>query len=367
MGRERGVPVPDRMDPPERVPVRKRRSPGHTNVTINDVASTAGVSPATVSRVLNGSYPVATTTREQVTRVVHELGYIRNAHAQALRGNSIAVVGVIIHSIADPYFSEIVAGIQDVANEAQRLVVLCNSSRNALSELKYIEMLRGQRVSAVILAGGAIEDPTYLRDLRRQTRSMQQEGVRMVICGRYSSVVTDVVVPDNRGGAQKLTQYVVDMGHRYIGEITGPANFSTTQERSLGHRAALELAGINRPDSMCRSGGFTRDGGYEATRALLASGQRMTAIFAANDLMAVGALAALREANLRVPQDVSVVGFDDISTVRDVVPPLTTARVPMREMGRRSMQLALERTAQPGRIEVMPVEVVERDSVARSS
>ncbi len=347
---------------------RSRRRPSNgAAVTISDVARHAGVSPATVSRVLNGGYPVATQTRSQVERVVHELGYVRNAHAQALRGTSTGVVGVIIHDVADPYFAEIVAGIQEVAAANRRLVVLCNSLRDPEGELAYLELLRAQRVTAVILAGGAIENAAYLRALQRQARGLRQQGTRIVMCGRYSSVTTDVVVPDNRGGAERITRHLLERGHRQIAEIMGPANFSTTEERSAGHRKALADAGVDRDPALVAHGGFTRDGGYEAACAILDSGADVTAIFAANDLMAVGALAAIREAGLRVPDDVSVVGFDDIPTVRDVVPGLTTIRVPMREMGRRSMQVTLGTARRGSRQETLPVELVERDSVAAPS
>jgi LacI family transcriptional regulator, galactose operon repressor len=335
------------------------------NVTISNVASKAGVSPTTVSRVLNGGYPVAKDTRAQVEKVVRDLGYIRNAHAQALRRTSTGVIGVIIHDVADPYFSEIVAGIQEVAAANNRLVVLCNSLRDPKSEMQYVQMLRGQRVDAVILTGGAIEDAEYLRAIRNDARALKQQGSRMVICGRYSSVNTDVVVPDNRAGAELLTRYLLDKGHRKIVEMMGPPRFSTTDERSTGHRKALHDAGVERDPGLAVAAGFTRDGGYEATKELIASGAKFTAIYAANDLMALGALTALREARLRVPEDVSLVGFDDIPTVRDVMPGLTTVRVPMREMGRRSMQVALDGGGHRPRVQVLPVELIERESVAR--
>lgn len=343
-----------------------RRSGGGalSNVTISDVASGARVSPATVSRVLNGGYPVAPGTRQQVEKVIRELGYVRNAHARALRTASSGVVGVIIHDVADPYFSEIVAGIQEVAAASHRLVLLCNSLRDAQSELDYIQMLRGQRVGALILAGGAIEDADYLRALRREAAGLKQQGARIVMCGRYSSVVTDVVMPDNRRGAELLTRFLIDRGHREIAEITGPANFSTTDDRSAGHRHALAESGVDRDDALVRAGDFSRDGGYEAMLQLIASGAYFTAVYAANDQTAVGALAALREAGLRVPDDVSLAGFDDIPTVRDVVPGLTTVRVPMREMGRRSVHLALSAPGRRPRKELLPVELVVRDSVA---
>ena len=334
------------------------------NVTISNVANQAGVSPTTVSRVLNGGYPVAQETRAQVEKVVRDLGYIRNAHAQALRRTSTGVIGVIIHDVADPYFSEIVAGIQEVGAAQGKLVVLCNSLRDPRSELQYVQMLRGQRVDALILTGGAIEDAEYLRSIRNDARALKLQGSRMVICGRYSSVNTDVVVPDNHAGAQMLTAYLLRRGHRRIVELMGPPHFSTTDERSAGHREALRDAGITRDPALAIPGGFTRDGGYEATQRLLASKSKFTAIYAANDLMALGALTALREAGVRVPDHVSLVGFDDIPTVRDVTPGLTTVRVPMREMGRRSMQIALGAGGHKARVQVLPVELVERESVA---
>jgi LacI family transcriptional regulator len=329
---------------------------------MRDVADHAGVSPATVSRVLNGGYPVAGLTRAHVEKAVRALGYVRNAHAQALRRTSTGVVGVIIHDVADPYFAEIVAGVQEVAADNGVLVVLCNSLRNPDSELRYVEMLRGQRVDAVVLAGGAIEDAGYRRALQRQALELDRQGTPIVMCGRYS-LKTHAVLPDNRGGAEMLTRHLLGRGHRRIAEITGPPLFSTTEERSAGHRAALEGAAVELDPSLTLPGHFTRDGGYEATRALIAGRRDFTAIFAANDLMAVGALAALREAGLGVPGDVSVVGFDDVPTVRDVVPGLTTVSVPMREMGRRSLRIGLARAGGGARVEILPVHLVERESV----
>jgi LacI family transcriptional regulator len=332
------------------------------NATIRDVAEQAGVSPATVSRVLNGGYPVAKLTRAQVEKAVRDLGYVRNAHAQALRGTSTSVVGVIIHDVADPYFAEIVAGIQEAAADSGALVVVCNSLRNPDSELRYVEMLRGQRVDVIVLAGGAIEDTAYRRALQRQAQELHRQGTPIVMCGRYS-LKTHAVLPDNRGGADRLTRHLLEWGHRRIAEITGPPLFSTTEERSAGHRGAMLAAGLERDPSLTLAGHFTRDGGYEAARALIGRLGDCTAIVAANDLMAVGALAALREAGLRVPGDVSLVGFDDVPTVRDVVPGLTTVRVPMREMGRRSVRIGLARFLGKPQVEILPVHLVERESV----
>jgi LacI family transcriptional regulator len=339
------------------------RASGPSITTITDVARLADVSPTTVSRVLNGGYPVSDATRTRVQHAVRELAYVRNAHAQALRIASSGLIGVIIHDVADPYFAEIVAGIQEVAAAGQRLVVLCNSLRDPGSELRYLEMLRGQRADAVILAGGAIGDPEYLAELPRQASWLKQQGARMVMCGRYA-LDADAVLPDNRGGAHLATRYLLERGHRSIAEISGPPDFSTTEERSAGLDTALREAGIARDPTLTVSGHFSRDGGYEAARRLLRECDRFSAIFAANDMMALGALAAVREAGLRVPDDVSLVGFDDLPILRDVVPGITTIRVPMREMGRRCMTLAMGVARRAPRLETLAVELIERESVA---
>ncbi len=331
--------------------------------TISDVARHAGVSPATVSRVLNSDYPVSATTRARVTEAVRELSYVRNAHARALRSTSTAVVGVVIHDVSDPFFSEIVAGIQEVATANHKLVVLCNSPRDLASELLYLDLLRGQRVDAVILTGGAIGVPGYERELSKQARALRLEGSRLILCGRRAQTV-DSVLADNMGGAELLGRYLIERGHRRIAEVTGPVGFSTSNERSAGLRRALREAGVSAEPVAVVSGAFSRDGGYEATRQLLGGNVAFTAIFAANDLMAVGALAALREAGLAVPGDVSLVGFDDIPTMRDILPGITTVRVPMREMGRQSMERALQETARRATTQLLPVQLVERTTVA---
>ena len=345
------------------MPRSTRRSNGRANVTISDVADHASVSPATVSRVLNGTYPVAGMTRARVEKAVRELGYVRNAHAQALRGTSTEVVGVIIDDVADPYFSEIMAGVQEGAAPRGALIVLCNSLRDPDSELQYLEMLRGQRVAAVIVAGGAREDRGHLRALQRGVRGLRQQGVAVVMCGRRLPG-TDAVLPDDHAGAAMITRHLLERGHRRIVEITGIPSFSTSTDRSAGHLEALTACAIERDPRLATAGHFTRDGGYEAMRGLLAGGAEFTAVFAANDLMAMGALAALHDAGLRVPEDVSVAGFDDVPIVRDILPGLTTVRVPMREMGRRSLRLALAGGARRPEEVLLPVEVVERASVA---
>jgi LacI family transcriptional regulator len=333
------------------------------SVTMSDVASRASVSLATVSRVVNGNYPVAETTRERVLAAIRDLGYVVNAHARALITASTGTVGVIVHDSSDPYFGEIVRGVQQVADEGGHFVVLCNSLRDPEREIIYIEMLRSQRVDAVILAGGYIEDDEYLMVLAEQARGLRSHGARLVMCGHHP-VRAHAVVPENAAGAYRMTTELLRLGHRRIAHLAGPPRFSTTHERMRGHRGALEAFGISPDPALAVAGDFTRDGGLRACTELLDSGAEFSAIFAANDMTAVGALVALRERGIAVPGDVSVVGYDDLPLSRDITPALTTVRVPMVEMGRQAMRLAVGAEDGEEHVVRLPTELVARASVA---
>jgi LacI family transcriptional regulator len=328
---------------------------------ITDVARRAGVSTATVSRVLNRNYPVSDGVRQRVLEAVRDLGYVANAHARALLTSTSGTVGVILHDVSDPYFAEVVRGIQEVAGQHDRLVVICNSLREPAREITYIEMLRAQRVDAIIMAGGHILDDDYVMALREQALQLRAQGSRLVLCGRHP-VRADAVVPDNTVGAARLVRHLLAAGHRRVAHIRGPENFSTTQDRVDGYLGALASYGIDPDPALFVTGEFDREGGHTATGRLLDAGTDFTAIFAANDLAAVGAMTRLHERGLRVPEDVSVTGFDDVPVARDVTPSLTTVRVPMVEMGRQSMRLALRDPEAPVEVVRLQTELVERRS-----
>ena len=331
--------------------------------TMSDVAKRARVSVATVSRVLNDNYPVATSTRGRVEAAVRDLGYVANAHARALIKATSGTVGVILHDISDPYFAEIVRGIQEVADEAGRLLVLCSSLRDPSREITYIEMLRGQRVDAVILTSGYVEDDEFVVALQEQARGLRAQGSRLVLCGQYP-IRAPAVVPDNAGGAFRVTRELLEVGHMRIAHLAGPPRFSTTEDRLRGYQGALASFGLRPDEELIVTGDFSREGGHSACLKLIDSGARFSAIFAGNDIMAIGALAALRERGLEVPRDVSLVGFDDIPISRDLTPALTTVAVPMAEIGRRAMQLALYQPPPDDSVTRLPTELVRRSSVA---
>ncbi len=332
-------------------------------VTLADVARRAGVSLATASRVLNGSArAVSDEMRVRVTAAARELNYVPNAHAQALVRSTTRTVGVIVHDVGDPYFAEILRGIQQSAADAGRLMIVCNTFRDPQRELEYIRLLQMQRVEAIILAGSGLDDRAHSRALIDQLDSFASLGGRVAVIGRHH-IAADAVIPDNVGGARALAHHLLDLGHRSFGVIDGPALLTTSRDRKSGFVQALAACGITLAPEAIMTGDFTRDGGANAAVALLERFPLMTAIFAMNDVMAIGALAALRQRGIAVPEQVSLVGFDDIPIAGDVTPALTTVRVPMSQLGAEALALALS-AEETLRTVYLPTEVIIRQSTA---
>jgi len=330
--------------------------------TLAEVAARAGVSLATASRSLNGSKRgVAEDLRARVLAAAKELGYVPNAHAQALARSSTSLVGVIVHDVSDPYFSEITRGIQNVAGGSGRLVTFCNSYREPAREMEYVRLLHAQRVEALIMAGSGLDDRAYSQAMADQLEAFTASGGRVAFIGRHN-IPGDAVVPDNVGGARALGRLLAELGHRRIGVIGGPPLVTTSRDRLDGFRSGLRDYGITLAPEQIAGGDFSRDGGARAAIELTERDPELTVIFALNDLMAVGALTALRERGIGVPDQIAVAGFDDIPLAADVTPALTTVRVPMIEMGARAMTLALQPSDSELRIEHLPTEVIIRAS-----
>ncbi|MET8526467.1 LacI family DNA-binding transcriptional regulator [Micromonospora sp. NPDC005172] len=330
--------------------------------TLSDVARRAGVSPATASRVINGSSkPVTDELRERVLAAVAELQYVPNAHAQLLARSHRSAVGVIVHDVSDPYFAEITRGLQRVATDQGRLLMICNSYRDPDRELEYVELLRGHQVAALILAGSGYHDDAFTRQLNEKLAAYEATGGRVAVIGRHEHS-GDAVMPDNRAGGDLAGRALCELGHRAIGVVAGPRILTTTTDRLAGLRQALTAYGLDLPERRVRYAEFDRDGGAEATARLLDADPELTAIVALNDSMAIGALATLRARSLAVPGQISVVGFDDMPIARDVTPALTTVRLPLVDMGVRAMSLVLGTAAPTPRIEVLPAELIRRDT-----
>jgi LacI family transcriptional regulator len=334
------------------------------------VARLSGVSLATASRVLNpnNDHPVSARTRARVEAAAAELDYSSNALARSLKTRRTRTVAVIVHDIRDPYFNECARGIADVAEEAGYLSMVCNSDRNPETELRYVQTVQEHRVAGVLFVGGGLESPGYRTRLRGQLKAMRGYGGHAIALGPRGDRLP-AEVPDNRGGARLATEHLIALGHERIAYLDGPPGLRTSRERLDGHRDAVEAAGLTFDERLVRGGGYTPEGGAEATLRLLDDELEFTAIFASNDAMALGSLQAMAERGLRAPDHLSLIGFDDIPAVRWVSPPLTTVRVPMHEIGaagmRRLLALLDEDAPLPlGRVNVHPTQLVVRGSTA---
>jgi LacI family transcriptional regulator len=331
-------------------------------VTLADVARRAEVSLATASRVINGSDRQVTPELEQrVITAAADLGYTPNAHAQALARSASNVVGLVIHDITDPYFSSIANGVIRVADRHGLIVMLGTTFRDPRKEIEYASMLRAQRVRALIFVGTRPSSRAMTSRLATELESFVAAGGRAA-CVSQARLPIDTVVPENRAGARKLARELVALGHKRFAALTAPRSLLTAQERLAGFRDGLAEAHIDLPDEAVTSGPLTRDGGYAAAHELIDRQTGATCVFAVTDVMAVGAMAALRERGISVPGDLSIAGFDDIDTLKDLTPALTTVRLPLQEMGVRAAELVLDGGRPTPRVIRVPGDVVLRES-----
>lgn len=313
-------------------------------VTLSLVAQRAGVSLATASRVLHGSggRVVGDALRARVFAAASELRYVSNGPAQALARASSSVVGLVVHDVADPYFSAIAAGAMRVARAHGLMVMLAATFRDRDLELEYLDALRAQRARAALLAGSGFTDSGYTARLAAQIEAFEKQGGRVALVGQHG-VRADAVLPDHRGGAAQAVRHLWELGHRQIAVICGPRELETVAHRLEGARSGLRAVGAQLPEDHVVEADFTREGGQAAAVELLRRIPDVTAIFALNDLMAAGVLAAVRDDQRRaVPHDVSVIGFDDLPQAADLHPALTTVRLPLEEIGERALRLILE-------------------------
>ena len=347
---------------------------GNRAATIRDVATRAGVSVATVSRVITGNYPVAGPTRAKVLRAVRDLDYVVNAHARALAGNRSKIIAVLLSDITSPFYNRIVFGVEQQATAEDRLCMVCATQGDPEREVQLVEMLREQSVDAVVLVGGVIDSPEYRERMARLARLLDGAGSRLVVCGRPSpgtDLPVTVVEYDNTGGAFAATSHLLSQGHRRILFLGGIEADTTTAPRLAGYRKALAAYGLPTDDArLVLTGGQTGEFAYRTLKARLAeTGGKpdFTAIVAWDDLVAAKALVALREAGVSVPGEVSVVGYNDEPIAQDVWPALTTVSIPHMELGREAVRLALHRNDPAiGRSQhvTLGTHVIVRDSVS---
>jgi LacI family transcriptional regulator len=336
-------------------------------VTLQDVADRAGVSLTTASRVVNeGSRRVGPQLAQRVNQAVAELGYTANLQARAVATGQSTMIGVVVHDIADPYFSSIAAGLIEVADARQLLVCVSSTAAAEEAEREYVALMRAQRARAVILIGSRTDDIAAREALRAEVAAFTRSGGRAVAVGQ-DLLGVDTVLPGNAAGAEALARAMVALGHRRFAVLAGPRGLLTARDRLDGFRAGLSAWNVPLGQDQVIHGAFTRDGGYEAMSAVLAGDEPLPdCVFAVTDVMAMGALARLRAGDLQVPADIALAGFDDIITLRDVYPPLTTVRLPLTRMGEMAAGLVLSEAGSglPAAPRVIPVpgEVILRES-----
>ena len=344
-----------------------RKSGDAARSTIRDVAARAGVSAATVSRVLGGVYPVSAETRARVLRAVRELDYVADARAKAVAGAGTPTLAFVLEDITGPSFAHMAHGVEREATRHGHLCLVCGTEGDVRQELEFVEMMRSQRAAAVLLVGGAADTPEYRERTRRIADSLASAGSRLVLCGRPPlgpGAPVTVVEYDNEGGAHALVSYVLAQGHRRVLFLGGKPDHTTALGRERGYLSAQRARGLEPDPALVLHGDFTRDSGHRLLRQALDQGLEFTAVVAATDMVAAGALTALHEAGLDVPGDVSLAGYDDIPFARDLYPALTTVHVPYEEMGRLAVRTVLSRT--PGAAAehlLLGTHVVVRDSV----
>jgi LacI family transcriptional regulator len=292
--------------------------------TIYDVARLAGVSTATVSRAVNGTARIAPDTRAVIDAAVGELGYRPNTIARSLVTKSTQTIALLLPDIANPFYAELVRGIQQRALATGHTMLLCTTEGDPEREEAYLTLLRAKQVDGV-LVDGLVLPPDRIAHFVR-------EGLPIVCLDRdVDSTSVPLVQVDNRLGARMATEHLLSLGHRRVAHISGARDLGISEERIAGYRDAHGAVGLEPDLALLAVGSFTDEGGYEAMRTLLARTE-LTAVFAANDLSAIGVINALVESGRRVPEDVSVVGFDDSPLMGYIDPPLTTVRQPVREM-----------------------------------
>jgi LacI family transcriptional regulator len=333
--------------------------------SITEVARLAGVSIATASRVVSSAdYPVSAATRARVLEAARSLDYVPNALARGLLKSQIPVVAVIVHDITDPYFAEVVRGVEDAASPAGYLVITCSSERDAERETSYVRLLRSMRAASVIFAASGLDDPESNREIERHLAAMRADGAAVVHLSPHALGPADVGV-DNEAGMASIVTALVELGHREIAFLAGPSSLFVSRARLAGYRRGLQEAGIDYDPRLVVHTTFDRDGGALGVDMLLAGSTPFTAIQCANDPLAMGALARLAELGIDVPGQVSVAGFDDVPVASITAPSLSTVRLPLREMGRRGFAeaarlLAGDELAQA----VLPTELAMRESTA---
>jgi LacI family transcriptional regulator, galactose operon repressor len=335
-------------------------SPSSGPVLLSDVAAAAGVSLATASRAINGQAGVGAALAEKVREVAHDLGYVANVHARQLAGGTTSVIGLIVHEIDDPFFTEIAGGIVRSALAENLMVQVSHSGRDPEQELREITTLVVQDVDGIIIAGSGYVDPAKEARAKHVLQAYQQRGGRVAVIGRHHLGV-DAVLPDNVAMGALAGEHLVQLGHRDVLVAAGSDQLTTIADRLSGIRLAFKDVG---KEPIVLHDAFSLEGGARIASRIGQLTPRPSAVIALSDLMAIGVLQELRRQGIRVPYDISVVGIDDITVAQSLAPALTTVAVPLTEMGEIAFGMVRKPAAARPRRRFVPSRLVVRESTA---
>jgi len=308
-----------------------------SRVSIKDIAQRAAVSHSTVSRALSNSVLVRSETRDQIQRLAREMGYSPDAQARSLVKGRTQTIGVVVTTITDPFIAELVQAIESAAYLHGYTVILASSSFEPKRELAAVEMLRSKRVDGVIVTSSRV-GTLYQEHLNRLAAPVVLVNSHRQLGGQY----TFAIGVDNRHGAWRAAEHLIGLGHRRIAYISGPADHDDDLDRLRGFRDALNEAGIELAPELVMAGTGRADGGEAAIPKMMALAKLPTAVFCYNDMTAIGLLRAAHRAGISIPDDLAIVGFDDIPLASYVRPALTTIRQPTGMMGARALQMVLD-------------------------
>lgn len=296
-------------------------------VTIKDVAAKAGVSPATVSRVVGNYGYVSEKTRRKVLSAIEELGYRPDSIARSLVTRATHTIGLVVTDITNPFFAHLVRGVEEVTWQHGYTLILANTDEDVQREEAIIQTLQEKRVDAFIVVPASSQAAPHLQEV-------VSEGIPLVLADRsVQDLAVDTVMVDNEDGAHRAVSHLIRLGHRRIGIVLDNLKITTNEERLAGYRQALLENGLPLEESLIQSCRYTQHSAYELVSTMLAGAERSTALFTANNFMTIGAIQAIREAGLRIPQDIALVGFDDLEWNQVYAPYLTAVAQPVFEIG----------------------------------
>ena len=329
-----------------------------SHITLKDIGKQVGVSATTVSRALNNKPDISYETKKKIKEVAERLGYSPNALARSLKAKKTGSIGVLIGDIADPFFAPIVKGVENTARKMGYNIILCDTGEEYEQEKIALQTMLEKRVDGLLITPSQTEYNDILELKRRK--------IPFVLVGRHFDLVeSDYVITDDIKGAFLATDYLIKKGHKKILFINGPTYISSAKERLVGYKRALQEHAILFDSSLVREGALEMEDGYRIMKQVLSTGTKFTAVFAYCDFVILGVMKALEEAKLKIPEDIAVVGYDNVAFARFLRVPLTTVHIPKYELGKEAMKLLkkkIEGEIKEPRAVILQTELVIRKS-----